>query len=143
MPRLIEAGCERVFVDKGVSGTKAARPQWDECLQFLRSGDVLCSVKLDRWGRSVPHLLEVAADLEARGVGLKCLDQGVIDTTTPTGKLLFTILAAVAEFERSLIVSRTMDGLAAARVKGHLGGSRRATPGSSATWPGCCATRVR
>ena len=83
---------------------------------------MLCSTKLDRWGRSVTHLLEVATDFEKREIGLRCLDQGIIDTTMPTGKLLFTILAAVAEFERSLIVSRTLDGLAAARVKGHMGG---------------------
>ena len=121
VPRLIEAGCSKVFVDKGVSGSKASRPEWDKCLQFLREGDVLVSVKLDRWGRSVQHLLQVAADLEDRGVGLRCLDQP-IDTTTPVGKLVFTILAAVAEFERALIIERTQQGLLAARARGHLGG---------------------
>jgi DNA invertase Pin-like site-specific DNA recombinase len=127
--RLREAGCEKLFWDAGVSGTKGSRPYWDRCLAFMRSGDVLVSTKLDRWGRSTQHLLEVAAGLEARGIGLKCLDQGVIDTTTPTGKLLFTILSAVAEFERSLIVSRTMDGLAAARAKGHMGGRPKSYTG--------------
>ena len=109
------------LLDKGVSGRQGIRPEWDKCLAYLREGDVLVSVKLDRWGRSVQHLLQVAADLEARGVGLRCLDQP-IDTTTPVGKLVFTILAAVAEFERALIIERTQQGLIAARARGHLGG---------------------
>lgn len=121
VPRLIEAGCSKVFCDVGQSGAKASRPEWDACLAYLREGDVLISVKLDRWGRSVQHLLQVAADLEARGVGLRCLDQP-IDTTTPVGKLVFTILAAVAEFERALIIERTQQGLIAARARGHMGG---------------------
>jgi DNA invertase Pin-like site-specific DNA recombinase len=121
VPRLVEAGCSKVFCDIGQSGSKASRPEWDKCLAYLREGDVLVSVKLDRWGRSVQHLLQVAADLEARGVGLRCLDQP-IDTTTPVGKLVFTILAAVAEFERALIIERTTQGLIAARARGNMGG---------------------
>jgi len=121
VPRLVEAGCVKVFTDKGVSGSKASRPEWDKALAYLREGDVLVSVKLDRWGRSVQHLLAVAAELESRGVGLRCLDQP-IDTTTPVGKLVFTILAAVAEFERALIIERTMAGLIAARARGQMGG---------------------
>lgn len=121
VPRLIEGGCTKVFCDVGQSGAKASRPEWDKCLAYLREGDVLVSVKLDRWGRSVQHLLQVAAELEPRGIGLKCLDQPV-DTTTPVGKLVFTILAAVAEFERSLIIERTQAGLIAARARGHMGG---------------------
>jgi DNA invertase Pin-like site-specific DNA recombinase len=119
--RLMEAGCDRVFRDEGVSGRKASRPEWDKVLAYLRQGDILVAVKLDRFGRSTKHLLEVAAELETRGVGLRCLDQP-IDTTTPVGKLLFTILAAVAQFEADLIRERTMDGLAAARARGNLGG---------------------
>lgn len=122
VPRLIEAGCSKVFVDKGVSGSKASRPEWDKCLAYLREGDTLVAVKLDRFGRSTKHLLEVAADLEDRGIDLLCLDQQGIDTRTPMGKMLFTILAAVAEFERAMIVSRTLDGLSAARARGNLGG---------------------
>jgi DNA invertase Pin-like site-specific DNA recombinase len=121
VPRLVEAGCTKVFCDVGQSGAKVSRPEWDKCLAYLREGDVLVSVKLDRWGRSVKHLLAVASDLEERGIGLKCLDQPV-DTTTPVGKLVFTILAAVAEFERALIIERTLDGLAAARARGNCGG---------------------
>lgn len=118
--RLVAAGCSKVFCDHGVSGSKASRPEWDKCLVYLHEGDVLVAVKLDRFGRSTKHLLEVAADLEARGVGLKCLDQPV--DTTPVGKLLFTILAAVAQFERDLIIERTHDGLKAARARGNMGG---------------------
>jgi len=128
VPRLIEAGCSKVFVDKGVSGSKSSRPEWDKCLAYLREGDVLVSVKLDRWGRSVQHLLQVAADLEARGIGLRCLDQP-IDTTTAVGKLVFTILAAVAEFERALTIERTHQGLAAARARGHMGGRTKGYTG--------------
>lgn len=124
VPRLVEAGCVKVFCDVGQSGSKASRPEWDKALAYLREGDVLVSVKLDRWGRSTQHLLQVAADLEARGVGLKCLDQPV-DTTSPTGRLVFTILAAVAEFERTLIIERTQAGLAAARERGNCGGRKR------------------
>jgi DNA invertase Pin-like site-specific DNA recombinase len=131
--RLREAGCDRIFVDDGVSGAKASRPEWDRCLAYLREGDVLVSVKLDRFGRSTKHLLEVAADLEARGVGLKCLDQP-IDTTTSVGRLLFTILAAVAEFERGLIIERTNAGLAAAKARGRNGGRPKSwTPQQQAT----------
>jgi DNA invertase Pin-like site-specific DNA recombinase len=119
--RLVAAGCSKVFCDQGVSGSKASRPEWDKCLAYLREGDVLVAVKLDRFGRSTKHLLEVAADLEARDVGFKCLDQP-IDTTSPVGRLLFTILAAVAEFERDLIIERTHAGLEAARARGNMGG---------------------
>jgi DNA invertase Pin-like site-specific DNA recombinase len=118
--RLVAAGCAKVFCDQGVSGSRASRPEWDKCLAYLREGDVLVAVKLDRFGRSTKHLLEVAADLEARGVGLRCLDQPV-DTTTPVGKLQFTILAAVAQFESDLIIERTHDGLKAARARGNMG----------------------
>jgi DNA invertase Pin-like site-specific DNA recombinase len=120
---LTDAGCERVFTDKGVSGAKASRPELDACLAFLRSGDVLVVTKLDRLGRSVRNLCELVANLGEMGVDLVATQQG-IDTTTPTGKLLFHILAAVAEFERDLIMERTRDGLAAARAKGNVGGRK-------------------
>jgi DNA invertase Pin-like site-specific DNA recombinase len=119
--RLRAAGCDRVYIDHGVSGKLARRPQWDACLASLRAGDTLVAVKLDRIGRSVAHLLEVGADLERRGVDLVCLDQP-IDTTTAVGKLFFTLLAAFAQFERDLLIERTRDGLETARAKGNLGG---------------------
>jgi DNA invertase Pin-like site-specific DNA recombinase len=122
--RLIEAGCERVFTDKGVSGMLARRPQWDKCREFLRPGDVLVTIRLDRIGRSLRNLLEVMNDLGERGIDLKVLDQPV-DTTTPAGRLIFALIAAVAEFERDLIRERTRDGLAAARARGRVGGRKR------------------
>ena len=114
--RLLEHGCERVFADRGVSGAKASRPQWDACRAFLRSGDTLVVTKLDRIGRSVGNLIEVVGDLAGRRVDLVVLDQGV-DTTTPAGRMLFHVLAAIAEFERGLLIERTRDGLAAAKIR--------------------------
>jgi DNA invertase Pin-like site-specific DNA recombinase len=122
--RLIAAGCERVFTDKGVSGTLARRPQWDKCLEYLRPGDVLVTVRLDRIGRSVRNLLDVSSLLADRKIDLVCLDQP-IDTTTAMGKMFFTIIAAFAEFEHDMIIERTRDGLAAARARGRVGGRKR------------------
>jgi DNA invertase Pin-like site-specific DNA recombinase len=121
--RLTAAGCERVYTDKGVSGKLARRPQWDALLGQLRPGDVLVTVRLDRIGRSVKNLIEVTGDLAERKVDLVVLDQG-IDTTTPAGRMLFHVLAAIAEFEHDLIRERTMDGLAAARARGRTGGRK-------------------
>jgi DNA invertase Pin-like site-specific DNA recombinase len=118
---LTAAGCERIFLDEGVSGAKASRPQLDRCLDYLRPGDVLVVTKLDRLGRSVRNLIELAEKLREHGIDLVATQQQ-IDTTTSTGKLLFTMLAAIAEFERDLIRERTSDGLAAARAHGHVGG---------------------
>lgn len=127
--RLKAAGCTRVFTDHGASGAKASRPEWDKCLDRLESGDVLVAVKLDRIGRSVKHLIDLREELERRGVDLLLLDQG-IDTRTPMGRMLFTILAAVAEFERELIAERTRDGLnRPGAARGRQGGRKhRLTP---------------
>jgi DNA invertase Pin-like site-specific DNA recombinase len=114
--RLREHGCEKVFADHGVSGRLASRPQWDACRAFLRSGDVLVVTKLDRIGRSVRNLIEVVGDLERRGVDLVVLDQA-INISTPAGRMLFHVLAAISEFERDLANERTRDGLAAAKVR--------------------------
>jgi DNA invertase Pin-like site-specific DNA recombinase len=114
--RLREEGCTRIFTDRGVSGLKASRPEWDACRAFLRHGDALVVVKLDRIGRSVGNLIEVVGELAGRGVDLIVLDQA-IDTSTPAGRMLFHVLAAIAEFERDLIIERTRDGLAAARQR--------------------------
>jgi DNA invertase Pin-like site-specific DNA recombinase len=119
---LTAAGCERIFTDKA-SGKLAQRPELDKALEYLRDGDILVITKLDRLGRSVRNLIELAADLEQRGVGLRVLHQG-IDTTTPGGRLFFHIVASIAEFERDLISERTRDGLDAARARGRKGGRR-------------------
>jgi len=120
--RLTDHGCERVFTDTA-SGKLASRPELDACLAYLRPGDTLVTVKLDRLGRSARHLLEISQRFAAEGIGLVCLDQP-IDTTTAMGKMFYTLLAAFAEFERDMISERTRDGLAVARENGHLGGRR-------------------
>jgi len=123
--RLTDAGCDPAYIwtDKGVSGKLASRPEWDSLLKALHPGDALVTVKLDRIGRSLQNLITVVNTLKDRGVDLIVLDQA-IDTTTPSGKLIFHVLAAIAEFERDLIRERTMDGLAVAKANGRKGGSK-------------------
>jgi DNA invertase Pin-like site-specific DNA recombinase len=100
------------------------RPELAACLKALRLGDVLVAWKLDRLGRDLRHLVNLVHELTTRGVGLRILTgQGAkIDTTTAAGKLVFGIFAALAEFERELIVERTRAGLASARARGRKGG---------------------
>jgi DNA invertase Pin-like site-specific DNA recombinase len=110
-----------VFTDK-VSGSKAARPGLEKCLQQLKPGDTLLVWRLDRLGRSIRHLIDLVADLHQRGVRFKSLCDGAIDTTTASGELIFHVFSALAQFERRLIVERTNAGLTAARARGRLGG---------------------
>jgi DNA invertase Pin-like site-specific DNA recombinase len=122
MDALEAAGCDRIFTEKA-SGTKSDRPELEATLAYMRDGDTLVVWKLDRLGRSVRHLVNTVIDLEERGIGFRSLTQG-IDTTTPAGRLVFNIFAALAEFERELTIERTMAGLAAARARGRIGGRR-------------------
>ena len=119
---LMAAGCSRVFTDKA-SGVASDRPQLAAALDYLREGDSLVVWRLDRLGRSLKHLLEVVSALDERGVGFQSLHES-IDTTTSTGKLVFHIFGALAEFERDLIKDRTTAGLAAARARGRVGGRK-------------------
>jgi DNA invertase Pin-like site-specific DNA recombinase len=121
---LTAAGCTKVYVDK-CTGKHAKRPQLDRCLASLRAGDVLVITRLSRAMRSLKHLLELAEVLRDRGVDLVVLKQD-IDTTTPTGRLVFHIMAAFDEFQRELIVEGTHEGLAAAKARGKTGGRRPA-----------------
>lgn len=114
------AGCERLFTDT-MSGAKVERPGLIGALNACRPGDTLVVWKLDRLGRSLPHLVETVHDLYARGVGFKSLQEH-IDTTTAGGKLIFHIFASLAAFERDIIRERTHAGLAAARARGRKGG---------------------
>lgn len=117
---LTQAGCSRIFTDHA-SGAKTVRPQLDKAMDYLREGDTLVVWKLDRLGRSLPHLVEVIEDLDKRGIEFHSLTES-IDTTTPGGRLVFHMAAAFAQFERDLIKGRTRAGLAAARSQGRLGG---------------------
>jgi DNA invertase Pin-like site-specific DNA recombinase len=114
------AGCSRLFVDHA-SGKTHSRPGLDSLMEQLRPGDSVVVWRLDRLGRSLRHLIDVAADLDAKGVGLVSLQEN-LDTSTPGGKLIFHVFGALAEFERDLIRERTMAGLAAARARGRTGG---------------------
>ena len=116
-------GCDRVFIDHGVSGKLAARPELDKCVDFLREGDVLVVTRMSRAMRSLKHMLALVDALQAKGAGLKVLKQD-IDTTTPNGRLIFHIFAAIDEFQRELIVEGTREGLAAAKARGKLGGRK-------------------
>ncbi len=116
------AGCDQVLVDKA-SGKLARRPELDKALLIARGGDQLVVTKLDRLGRSLEHLIGLSNELQARGVDLVVLDQG-IDTSTAVGRMFFQILGAIAEFEHALMAERTRDGLAAARARGRTGGQR-------------------
>jgi DNA invertase Pin-like site-specific DNA recombinase len=110
------AGCERIFIDQA-SGKLATRPELDKALLVAeRAGDQLVVTKLDRLGRSLEHLIELSTLLQARGVDLIVLHQG-IDTSTAVGRLFFQIIGAIGEFEHALMRERTMDGLAATRAR--------------------------
>jgi DNA invertase Pin-like site-specific DNA recombinase len=119
---LDRVGIERLFADVA-SGARAERPQLEQALSHLREGDTLVVWKLDRLGRSLRHLVETVDDLSKRGIGFRSLQEN-IDTTSPTGKLVFHVFAALAEFERDLIRERTGAGLAAARARGRRGGRK-------------------
>ncbi len=114
------AGITMLFEDH-CSGAKTSRPDLDRCLAELRKGDTLVIWRLDRLGRSLPHLLEVVADLDARGVHLRSLHDH-IDTSSATGRLVFHVLASLAQFERELTAERIAAGVAAYRARnGHWG----------------------
>jgi DNA invertase Pin-like site-specific DNA recombinase len=119
---LRKAGCERIFEDT-VSGVKADRHGLAAALTYLRDGDVLAVWRLDRLGRSLPHLIETISALEARGVGFRSLTES-IDTTTSGGRLIFHVFGALGQFERDLIRERTKAGLAAAAARGRKGGRK-------------------
>lgn len=120
---LIAAGVNPGLIYEDVmSGKRDDRPGLEACLKALREGDVLVVWKLDRLGRSLPHLVKTVYELEKRKVGFRVLTGAPIDTTTPAGRLTFGIFAALAEFERELIRERTIEGLKAARARGRKGG---------------------
>ena len=120
---LAKAGCRKVFTDK-ISGAQAERPGLNKAIEMLRDGDTLVVWKLDRLGRSVKSLVDLVGELAQQGVHFNSLTDS-IDTTTPSGRFFFHVMASLAEMERELTVERTRAGLEAARQLGRKGGRKR------------------
>lgn len=113
-------GCEKIYSDK-LSGIKPDRPGLNDAIDYMRNEDSLVVTRLDRLGRSALDILRTVQDLDSRGIRIEALDTQ-LDTRTPAGKLVLSVLASMAEFERNLIVERTFEGLAHARNQGRTGG---------------------
>lgn len=116
------AGCAKLFHEE-LSAVATKRPQLDRALEYVREGDTLIVTKPDRLARSTADLLQIAKDLEQSGVTLRILSMNV-DTSTPTGKLLLTMLGAIATFERDLMLERQRDGIAKAKADGKYKGRK-------------------
>ena len=122
---LEKAGCLKndIFIDC-ISGAKTQRPGLEKCLEQLQSWNVLLVWRLDRLGRSIGHLVKLVEDLGKKGIGFRSLCDGVIDTTTASGELIFNIFSSLSQFERRLIQERTRAGLESARARGRKGGRK-------------------
>lgn len=121
---LRKAGCVEIFTDDGISGAKDNRPGFNACLAALKEGDTLVVWKLDRLARSIRHLIDTVGRLKETGIAFKSISEAWIDTTNPQGRFIFHIFAALAEFERELIIERTRAGLAAAFERGSKAGPK-------------------
>lgn len=131
MDALKQAGCDHIFADHGISGASTDRPGLQQAMDMLQKGDTLVVWRLDRLGRSLVNLVEHVSDLGEQGVEFRSLTES-IDTSSSGGKLLFHMIAALAEFERSLISERTKAGMAAAKLRGkHVGRPRRSKPAAA------------
>lgn len=115
-------GCEKIYTDQ-ISGARTDRPGLKAALAYARENDSIVVTRLDRLGRSTVDILRTVQDLDNRGITIEALDTQ-LDTRTPAGKLVLSVLASMAEFERDLIVERTREGLAHARAQGRVGGRR-------------------
>ena len=118
---LMKEGCDRIFQEK-FTGTRKDRPELLRMLDMLREGDTVIICELTRLSRSVKDLFDLVERVEKAGANIKSLKEPWLDTTTPQGRLLFTIFSGVSQFERELIRERTMEGLASARARGRMGG---------------------
>ncbi len=119
--QLKEAGCEKIFQEK-ITGTKKERPELVKLLEQLRHGDTVIVSDLTRLSRSTKDLFSLVEQIEGCGAYIKSLKESWLDTTTPQGKLMFTFMAGISQFERDLISQRTKEGLASARARGRNGG---------------------
>jgi len=118
------AGCEKIFAEHVSGSTRAQRAQLAAAMDFIRDGDVLVVTRLDRLARSIADILQIVTELKAKGVEFICTEQA-IDTTSATGKLQMHMLAAVAEFERSILLERQREGIAKAKAAGKFKGRKR------------------
>jgi DNA invertase Pin-like site-specific DNA recombinase len=123
LSELCAAGCEKVFSEQVSSVDVVRREQLGRALDFIREGDSLAVSKLDRLARSVAHLLSIVEQLNAKGASLRVLNLG-IDTSTPTGKLMLTMLGGIAQFEREIMLERQREGIAKAKVEGKYKGRK-------------------
>jgi DNA invertase Pin-like site-specific DNA recombinase len=117
------AGAEEIIQEK-ITGTKADRPELNRLLDKLRKDDTVLVMDLTRLSRSTKDLFSLVELIEKKGANIKSIKESWLDTTTPTGKLLFTMIAGISQFERDLISQRTKEGLAAARARGKVGGRK-------------------
>lgn len=117
------AGCEKVFAEQVSSVDVPHRAELDRAIEFARAGDVLVVTKLDRLARSTAHLLALTEALEAKGVALSIINLGV-DTSTPTGRLMLTMLGGIAQFEREIMLERQREGIAKAKAAGKYRGRK-------------------
>jgi Site-specific recombinases, DNA invertase Pin homologs len=113
--------CDKIFCDK-ISGIKEDRPQLNNMLDQLRAGDIIVVTELSRFGRSTKDLISMIEKIHLIGANIKSLKESFLDTSTSSGKMIFTILSAVSQFERDLIAQRTVEGLESARARGRKGG---------------------
>jgi DNA invertase Pin-like site-specific DNA recombinase len=118
---LKKEGCKKIFEEK-VTGTIKERPELNKLLDHLREGDIVIISELTRLSRSVKDLFNLVEQIEIKGANIKSLKESWLDTTTPQGKLMFTIFAGISQFERDLISQRTKEGLASALARGRKGG---------------------
>lgn len=128
LDQLSEYGCERIFQEK-VTGSRKERPELNRMIDMLRKGDTIVITELARLSRSVKDLFEIVEIIHSKSSDIKSLKEPWLDTTTPQGKLLFTMFAGISQFDRDIIRQRTMEGLSSARARGRKGG-RPKTPSS-------------
>ena len=121
LDQLKEAGCTRIFREK-ITGAKLNRPELEIMLDYLQEGNTVIVTDLTRLSRSTKDLFSLVEQIEAKGAYLKSLKESWMDTTTPQGRLMFTVIAGIGQFERDLVGQRTLEGLAAARARGRKGG---------------------
>lgn len=121
LDQLEAAGCEKVFTEK-ITGTKKERPELIRLLEQVRPGDTIIISELTRLSRSTKDLFDLVETINEKGADIKSLKETWLDTTTPQGKLMFTLIAGISQFERDLISQRTKEGLEAARARGRKGG---------------------